>query len=129
MLLIAHQTLRLLNMRYVVDIDGTICEHFNGPNFGSGQVYYYRIEKINKLYDEGHEIVYMTARGMGTKNNPEGNFDEESMNRARQKYGRLTETQLEEWGCKYTKLFLGKYSGDVYIDDKAIHSDDFFNNN
>ena len=97
MLLIAHLTLRLLNMRYVVDIDGTICEHFNGPNFGSGQVYYDRIEKINKLYDEGHEIVYMTARGMGTKNNPEGNFDEESMNRARQKYGRLTETQLEEW--------------------------------
>ena len=36
-------------MRYVVDIDGTICEHFNGPNFGSGKVYYDRIEKINKL--------------------------------------------------------------------------------
>jgi len=116
-------------MRYVVDIDGTICEHFNGPNFGSGQVYYDRIEKINKLYDEGHEIVYMTARGMGTKNNPEGNFDEESMNRARQKYGRMTEQQLDDWGCRYTKLFLGKYSGDIYIDDKGIHSDTFFNAN
>ena len=26
-----------------------------------------RIEKINKLYDEGHTIIYMTARGAVTK--------------------------------------------------------------
>ena len=28
-----------------------------------------RIDKINKLYDDGHYIVYLTARGMGRFNN------------------------------------------------------------
>ena len=49
-------------MRYIVDIDGTICEHIDGPNFGSGEVYYDRIDMLNNLYDNGHEIIYMTAR-------------------------------------------------------------------
>jgi len=116
-------------MRYVVDIDGTICEHVDGPLFGTGEVYYDRIEKINQLYDEGHEIIYMTARGMGPKTNPDGRFDEEAITQANNRYGRITHEQLNEWGCKYTKLFLGKYSADIYIDDKAINSNDFFNSN
>jgi len=30
------------------------------------------------------------------------------------------------WGCKYHQLFLGKPSGDFYIDDKGINDTDFF---
>ena len=54
-------------MRYVVDIDGTICT----PGLTEGMRYEQalpiqsRIDKINKLYDEGHIIIYLTARGMG----------------------------------------------------------------
>ena len=82
---------------------------------------------LNNLYDNGHEIIYMTARGMGPKTNPDGRFDEQTINQADAKYGKLTEDQLLSWGCKYTKLFLGKYSGDIYIDDKVqINSNDFF---
>jgi len=40
----------------------------------------------------------------------------------------LTANQLDEWGCKYHKLMLGKPSGDFYIDDKGVNSNDFFRN-
>ena len=39
-----------------------------------------------------------------------------------------TKQQLEKWGVKYHKLFLGKPSGDIYIDDKGIKDEDFFGN-
>jgi hypothetical protein len=38
----------------------------------------------------------------------------------------LTEEQLNSWGVRFHDLFLGKPSGDVYIDDKAISDLDFF---
>jgi len=30
------------------------------------------------------------------------------------------------WGCKFHELHMGKPSGDYYIDDKGINSNDFF---
>ena len=38
----------------------------------------------------------------------------------------LTKNQLKSWGCKYHNLILGKPHADYFIDDKGIHSDDFF---
>ncbi len=38
----------------------------------------------------------------------------------------LTKQQLDHWGVKYHKLFLGKPAGDYYIDDKAIKDINFF---
>lgn len=105
-------------MKYVVDIDGTICEHVNNPGFGTGDVYYDRIRKLNKLFDDGNEIVYYTARGMGE-------FGGSTCNSYKMWYN-YTINQLNEWGCKYTHIIMGKYSGDIYIDDKGINSDDFF---
>jgi hypothetical protein len=79
-----------------------------------------RIDKINKLYDDGNTIVYLTARGMGRyKNNAD---------LAKKEFYEFTEIQLSLWGCNYHQLFLGKPSGDYYVDDKGIHSDDFFRN-
>jgi len=104
-------------MKYVVDIDGTICTNSNGDYVNSVPIYE-RIEKINKLYDDGHEITYLTARGMGRTNN------DAKLATARFLY--ITELQLRLWGCKYHKLMLGKPSGDFYIDDKGINSDEFF---
>ena len=106
---------------YVIDIDGTIC------NNGSCQVCKYegsvpiidRIEKINQLYDDGNTIKYFTARGMGRYN--------DDTEKAKEKFYALTEMQLKLWGCKYHELIMGKPSGDVYIDDKGITDNDFFN--
>ena len=109
-------------MRYVVDIDGTICTpgKTEETRYTEALPIQSRIDKINKLYDEGHTIVYLTARGMGRfKNNA---------TRAQEEFYELTEIQLSLWGCKYHQLFLGKPSADHYIDDKGIHSDDFFGN-
>ena len=39
----------------------------------------------------------------------------------------LTKKQLDSWGVKYHEIFLGKPSGDYYIDDKGIKDEDFFN--
>ena len=108
-------------MRYVVDIDETICTR------GTCDVCRYegatpmkeRIAVINKLYDEGHTIVYYTARGMGRY---KGDIDT-----VMEKLEPLTKLQLDIWGCKYHDLILGKPSGDYYIDDKAISANDFFN--
>lgn len=111
-------------MKYIVDIDGTICNKpdgvYNDGDYSKSVPMMDRIEKINKLYDEGHTIVYLTARGMGR-------FDDNSDLAENMFYG-LTANQLDEWGCKYHKLMLGKPSGDFYIDDKGINSDDFFKN-
>ena len=76
-----------------------------------------RIDKINKLYDEGHEIWYFTARGM-SKNPPPS--------KATIQWYSLTKKQLEDWGCKYDHLYMGKPSADYYIDDKGISDSDFF---
>ena len=113
-------------MRYVVDIDGTICEQVEVPNWGTGEVYYDRIQELNALFREGHEIVYYTARGMGSTTNPEGRYDGETIDRIHQDWYDYTRDQLDSWGCLYTELHLGKYSGDIYIDDKGINCDRFF---
>ena len=39
----------------------------------------------------------------------------------------MTKKQLDNWGINYHSLFLGKPSGDFYIDDKGIKDEDFFN--
>lgn len=101
-------------MKYVIDIDDTICRTKNS-DYENAIPYPQRIEKINGLYDEGHTIVYHSARGMS---NPTGD--------KLYKLTQLTYTQLEKWGCKYHKLILGKPSGDVYIDDKGINAGAFF---
>jgi len=33
---------------------------------------------------------------------------------------------LRKWGLEYHKLIMGKPAGDVYIDDKGVRADDFF---
>ena len=107
-------------MKYVVDIDGTICTSVSNGRYEESKPIYDRIKKINKLYDEGNYIIYLTARGMGRYIN--------NADLAKEKFYDFTKLQLRLWGCKYHELFLGKPSGDFYIDDKGINSDEFFGN-
>jgi hypothetical protein len=68
------------------------------------------IEKINDLYNQGHTVVYWTARGTKT------GLD----------WYELTGRQLKEWGAKYHDYKVGKPAYDVFICDKAINSEVFF---
>jgi hypothetical protein len=101
-------------MVIICDIDGTICN----PVKENDQWVYIkhtpivdRIERMNKLYDEGHTIIYWTARGSTS------GID----------HSELTQRQLDEWGVKYSELRLGKPSYDIWIDDKAFNDKAFFN--
>jgi|TARA_B100000287_G_scaffold295658_1_gene278890 hypothetical protein len=108
-------------MKYIIDIDGTICN--NGDcetcKYEGSTPIKERIDVINNLYDDGHTIVYFTARGMGRY--------KDDGEKAKERFYSLTKMQLDIWGCKYHDLILGKPSGDYYIDDKAISANDFFN--
>ena len=104
-------------MVYIFDIDGTVCTK-SSPNYSQAKPLMGRIEKINKLYDDGHTIIYHTARGMGRHKN--------NMFLAIQDFYEITKNQLDLWGAKHHHLFLGKPSGDIYIDDKGISDEEFF---
>ena len=108
-------------MNYVVDIDDTIC--IPGPTeetkYTGAKPIPERIAQVNELYIQGNRIIYHTARGMGKhKNSPKLAYDE---------YYDFTLKQLVSWGCMFNQLYLGKPSGDYYIDDKGVNTNDFFN--
>ena len=105
-------------MTYVFDIDGTICTLTDG-DYSEAKPFLNRIKDVNDLYDEGHTIHFHTARGMGRTNN--------SQIHAERLLYKFTAKQLDGWGVKYHRLFLGKPSGDIYIDDKGEKDEDFFN--
>ena len=105
-------------LTYVFDIDGTLCTNSDG-NYDLALPLIDRIEYVNSLYDLGHTIFIQTARGMGRSNN--------SQIYAERFMFRMTEKQLKKWGIKYHKLFMGKPSGDLYIDDKGEKDENFFN--
>ena len=52
-------------MTYVFDIDGTICTKVTDGDYSKAEPIQDRIDLVNNLYDEGHTIVFQTARGMG----------------------------------------------------------------
>jgi len=102
-------------MKYVIDIDGTICKEILKPNgkkdYALHEPMMDRIAKVNALYDAGHEIKYMTARGAISMVD----------------YYDLTKSQLYAWGAKYHELSVGKKEHyDIWIDDKAFWSESFF---
>ena len=105
-------------MKYVFDIDGTICVKESNQDYGDSTPIVSRISQINKLYDNGNHITYFTARGMGRH--------EDNQLLAVQQFYSMTESQLRSWGAKYHNLILGKPSGDLYIDDKGVKDEHFF---
>ena len=104
-------------MIYVFDIDNTICKTNDGKYENSKPIMD-RIEKINKLYEEGHTIIFNTARGMGRTNN--------NILLVYELFYEITKSQLKKWGVKYDNLFMGKPSGDIYVDDKGVQDVRFF---
>lgn len=100
-------------MRLVFDIDGTICNNSNGGyDTDKCQPYQEMINMVNRFYDEGHYIIFHTARGMG--------FGDHIPGKAFTKWYAHTFNQLKGWGVKFNELHLGKILGDVYIDDRGF---------
>ena len=97
-----------------IDIDETICTNKRDdvgspPDYTNAVPIRENIEKANKLYDEGHTIVYWTARGTVT------GID----------WSETTARQFEEWGVKHHELKLGKPYYDLFIDDKNMNTEDW----
>lgn len=93
---------------FCFDLDNTLCRT-KGTDYTSSEPMYDRIEHVNGLYELGHTVIIHTARGSLT------GLDLET----------LTRTQLEEWGVKFHHLQLGKPAADYYVDDRAIHSEEY----
>jgi len=90
-------------MNIYVDIDNTICQTL-GSDYENSTPIYINIEKINNLYESGHQITYYTARGSISK------ID----------WYDMTKGQLSLWGCKYHNLSVGeKPAFDLLIDDRT----------
>ena len=98
-------------MIYVFDIDGTLCTLVKNAQYKNAEPIYERINKVNNLYEKGHYIKLYTARGSNT------GIDWEE----------ITRNQLSNWNLKYHELIINcKPHGDLFIDDKAINADSFF---
>ena len=98
-------------MVYVFDIDGTICSLVENADYKNAKPLKSRINKVNKLFEEGHTIKLFTARGTQT------GID----------WTKTTKLQLKEWSVQYHELIMNKKPhGDLYIDDKAINEENFF---
>ena len=112
-------------MRYCVDIDSTICTPGTCGNcvYEGSTPKRDRIAVINELYENGHYIIYFTARAMGRSSMLP---HDEAKEKAEQLLKPLTKCQLDIWGCKYHELIMGKPHADLFIDDKGINCDDFF---
>ena len=91
-------------MKIFVDIDETICKYVDKRHYPNAIPIKENIEKINKLFDRGNQITYYTARGSVT------GID----------WFNVTKKQLDEWGCKYHTLSVGKKPNyDLLICDKT----------
>jgi hypothetical protein len=98
-------------MLIYVDIDETIChfeESLSDLNYTKAIPNEDAINLVNQWYDEGHTIIYWTARGTITGKDW---FD-------------LTEQQLKTWGAKYHQLKMGKPAYDLIVCDKTKRMDE-----
>lgn len=104
-------------MKFVIDLDGTLCFQKNIKTYCEASPILNMINKVNKLYDEGHYIEIFTARGMNTYGSVE----------IIKKSGlvKLTEKWLKDNNVKYHSLKFGKPSADFYVDDKNMNLKDF----
>ena len=99
-----------------IDIDGTICTENkvmgkSAKDYMCAKPHMDRIAVVNRLFNDGHEIHYWTARGVSSGKDW---FD-------------LTKQQLEGWGCKFHELHVGnKPHFDAYICDKSWNSEHWF---
>jgi capsule biosynthesis phosphatase len=116
---------------FIMDVDGTICrtaELEDGTfDYENSTPIIAVIERINEMYDAGHQIIICTARGMRTY--------EGDVKQIEKKVKPILEKWLTDHGVKYHKLVVGKAWGEnpIYVDNRnlsvksfAVENPDFF---
>jgi len=99
-------------MKLCFDIDGIICKTKNS-NYKKSIPIKKNIKFINSLYAKGFKINLYTARYMGRNNN--------NIKLAKSTGYKFTISQLQKWNVKFDKLFFGKPSSDIYIDNQSLN--------
>lgn len=94
------------------DIDNVICKTNHQNDYSKSKPIKKNIKVINKAYDKGFKVILFTARYMGRCN---GNITN-----VKKLIKPLTLKQLKKWGVKYHKIYFGKPSFDLFIDDKSF---------
>ncbi len=96
-------------MIIAIDFDGTLCS-WHPSEYELAQPLPERILQVRRMKEAGHTVWIYTARGAS----------QGSEAAADARWGKLTRSQLEEWGIPYDRLIIGKPSYDVLIDDRAL---------
>lgn len=97
-------------MIYCFDIDGTICSSVQNSEYQKAMPFADVLNEINRLYEEGNKIIFMTARGCVSGKD----------------WTDFTRSQLKDWGVKYHELITNvKPHADIFIDDKALNATDW----
>ena len=94
------------------DIDNVICKTNAKRDYSKSIPLKKNIQVINEAYKSGYNIILYTARYMGRC---KGNIKE-----VKRQVKPLTLKQLKDWGVKYHKVYFGKPSFDLFIDDKSL---------
>ena len=100
-------------MVIAIDFDGTVVEH-DFPNIG--EIKPHAKEVINKLYDQGHQIVFWTCRSNACTDGRK-DLDEmrEWLKENNIKYHKINEnSEVVTYGCK-PKIYY-----DILIDDRSL---------
>lgn len=95
-------------MKYAFDIDNTLVQT-SGNDYENSIPIQHRIDRVNRLFDEGHTIYLFTARGMAS---------------GRDLY-EFTCKQMNDLGIKHHGIIMGKPNVDLFVDDKAISASDW----
>ena len=100
-----------MSLIYCFDLDNTLCKT-EGNYYEKATPIQSRIDKVNKLYDDGNTIIIDTARGCVSGKN----------------WWYFTVEQLKGWGVKFHTLRTGvKFGADIFVDDKGFNDINFFN--
>ena len=94
------------------DIDNVICKTNTTKNYSKSVPIKKNIKVINEAYNNGFTIILYTARYMGRCNG--------KVSKVKKLIKPFTLKQLKKWGVKYHKIYFGKPSFDLFIDDKSL---------
>ena len=94
------------------DIDNVICKTENTKDYSKSTPIKKNIKVINQAYNNGFNIILYTARYMGRYKG--------DLKKVEKNIKPLTLKQLKKWNVNYHKIYFGKPSYDLFIDDKSL---------
>jgi capsule biosynthesis phosphatase len=113
-IIIERENIPKKKLRICFDLDNTLVTYPVVPgNYETVKPIMKTIQQLNKLKNEGHEIIIYTARRMQTHGCNIGKVIKD--------IALITINTLEKFSIPYDELIFGKPIADIYIDDRAIN--------